>query len=267
VSGGLEGYDGYECLSFDRHDGVLVVSIDQGNNLNLLDGRLHRELGTVFADIRADTASRAVVLTGNGQSFCAGGDLRWMQGVTPAERDGLFAEARATVVDLLELPQPIIAAVNGPALGLGATVALLCDIVIAAEDAVFGDPHVRIGLVAGDGGAVIWPWLVGMARAKEYLFTGDPVPAPEAERIGLINRVVPGADVLPAALELAARLASGATAAIQGTKASMNKILRDTANLVLDTSLAVERHTMATDDHREALAAFLEKREPKFRGA
>jgi len=168
--------------------------------------------------------------------------------------------------NMIEVEQPIIAAVNGDAVGLGATLALFCDIIIASEKARFGDPHVRVGLVAGDGGAVIWPLLCGVAKAKEYLMTGDLISAAEAERIGLINHVVPPGEVMPKAMELAHRLANGPTRAIRWTKLACNKRLRDEVNLVLDASLAVETISMLTEDHREAARAFVEKRSPKFKG-
>jgi enoyl-CoA hydratase len=186
--------------------------------------------------------------------------------MTPEQLDDLFTEARKIILDLLEVEQPIIAAVNGAATGLGATIALFSDVIIAAENAKIGDPHVQVGVVAGDGGAVIWPWLVGAARAKEFLMTGDLINASEAERIGLINRVVPSDQLMPTVMELATRLANGPTKAIRGTKASVNKILRDTANLVLDTCLSREKECFATDDHREAINAFIEKRPPLFKG-
>jgi enoyl-CoA hydratase len=174
--------------------------------------------------------------------------------------------AKRLIHNMLEIEQPIIAAVNGDAVGLGATLALFCDVIIASEKARIGDPHVKVGLVAGDGGAVIWPLLCGLARAKEYLMTGDLMSATEAERIGLINHVVPPEDVMPRALELAHRLANGPTRAIRWTKLSCNKRLRDEVNLVLEASLAVETISMFTEDHKEAARAFVEKRAPKFKG-
>lgn len=259
-------YSDYQHLSFEWQDGVLTVSFDRVEAQNAVDGALHRELSEVFGEIRDDPKTQAVVLTGKGEAFSAGGDIKWFQEMTAEDRDDLFREARKIIVDFLEVEQPVIAAVNGPAIGLGATLALFCDVVIAAEDARFGDPHVLVGVVAGDGGAAIWPWLVGMARAKEYLLTGDLIDAQEAERIGLVNRVVPSDELHDAAHGLASRLANGPTKAIRGTKASINKILRETTNLVLDTSLALERECFSTEDHREAVAAFVEKRKPKFVG-
>jgi enoyl-CoA hydratase len=155
---------------------------------------------------------------------------------------------------------------NGVASGLGATIALFCDIIIAAKTARIGDPHVRVGIVAGDGGSVIWPLLVGPARAKEYLLTGDLVNAEEAERIGLINRVVEPEELYPTALALAQRLAAGAPKAIGWTKLSINRWLKEGLNLIMDTSLGLEWLTFVSEDHREAVDAFLEKREPKYKG-
>ena len=186
--------------------------------------------------------------------------------MTSAQIDDLFTEARKIIIDMLEVEQPIIAAVNGPATGLGATLALFSDVIFAAEDARIGDPHVRVGVVAGDGGAVVWPWLIGTAKAKEFLMTGDLVKAAEAERIGLVNHVVPNTDLIAQATAFAKRLADGPRMAIRGTKASVNKILRDTVNLVLDTSLSIEKGCFLTEDHKEAIQAFVEKREPKFTG-
>lgn len=259
-------YDRYRCLAVERRGKVLIVSFNRPQALNSITAELHRELSEIFADLARDRECEAVVLTGAGRAFSAGGDLRWFQNMTGAELDALFTEARKIIIDFLEVEQPIIAAVNGPATGLGATLALLSDVIFASTDARIGDPHVRIGVVAGDGGAVIWPWLIGAARAKEFLMTGDLVTAEDAHRMGLVNHVVPPGELFAKALALAERLAYGPTQAIRGTKVSVNKILRETVNLVLDTSLALEKLCFTTEDHREAVSAFLEKREPKFAG-
>ncbi|MFZ4704104.1 MAG: enoyl-CoA hydratase/isomerase family protein, partial [Candidatus Methylumidiphilus sp.] len=170
--------------------------------------------------------------------------------------DNLFVEARRIIVDLVDLPQPIIAAVNGSAAGLGATLALFCDVIYVSETAKIADPHVRIGVTAGDGGAVIWPLLVGPARAKEYLMTGDSLTAAEAERIGLVNRVFPAEHVLPQAQALAERLTKGSRIAIRSTKLSVNKLVRDAVSLVLDTSLALEKECFSTPFHKQAIELF-----------
>jgi enoyl-CoA hydratase len=259
-------YNHYRCLEVIRKGRVLQVAFNRPDHLNTFNGSMHTELARILPEIARDRDTYAVVLTGKGKAFSAGGDLEWFQHLTKEELDILFVEARSIVIDLLEVEQPLIAAVNGAAAGLGATVALFSDVIIAAEDARIGDPHVRIGVVAGDGGAIIWPWLVGAARAKEFLMTGDMVPAAEAERMGLVNRVVSNEALLPTALELAERLAHGPPQAIRGTKAAVNKILRDTVNLVLDTGLALEKACFSTQDHHEAITAFLEKRKPRFTG-
>src|SRR4029453_6893790 len=259
-------YSRYHYLSVERKEKVLVVALNRPESLNAINAPLHTELSQIFADIAQDRETEAVVLTGKGRAFCAGGDIKWFQGMTAQQLDALFIEARKIIIDMLEVEQPIIAAVNGAATGLGATLALFSDVIFAAENAKIGDPHVRVGVVAGDGGAVIWPWLVGAARAKEFLMAGDIISATEAERIGLINHVVPADQLMDKAMTFANRLANGPTKAIRWTKVSVNKILRDTANLVLDTSLALEKHCFVTEDHKEAIRSFVEKREPKFTG-
>lgn len=259
-------YEAYETLKIDRSNRVLTVAFNRPDELNAVNGRMHTELACIFADIAQDTEANAVVLTGNGKAFCAGGDLNWFVHITQSETDRLLDEGRKIILDLLEVEKPIIAAVNGAAIGLGATLALFSDVVIASEQAKIGDPHVRVGLVAGDGGAIIWPWLVGMAKAKQYLLTGDLLNGVEAAAIGLVNRAVPDNEVLPEAYRLAQRLADGPTIAIRGTKASINKILRDAVNLVLDTSLGRERQCFQSEDHLEAVMAFAEKRSPRFVG-
>src|SRR5918912_3125537 len=246
----LVDYSRYHALHCERQDKVLIVSLNRPEALNAINAEPCCSQSQVFADITLDQEINVVVLTGKGRAFSAGGDITWFQDLTPPQLEALFTEARKIIVDLLEVQQPIIAAVNGPATGLGATLALFSDVIFAADNARIGDPHVRVGVVAGDGGAVIWPWLVGAARAKEFLLTGDLLTAAEAERIGLINRVVPADQLLATAMTLAQRLAAGPTQAIRGTKVSVNKILRETVNLVLDTSLALEKHCFSTADHQ-----------------
>lgn len=254
----MKGYSDYQRLRLARAGRVLTVTISGTNPLNFIDGTFHTELARIFGEIAADRETDAVVLTASGRCFCAGGDIAWFRDMDEAEKDhACSVEGRKIIFELLELPQPIISAVHGPAIGLGATVALFCDIVVAAPDAVFADPHVVMGLVAGDGGAVIWPWLVGMNKAKELLLTGDGVKAEEAERIGLVNRVVPADELVANAQAQAQRLAGGWQQAIRGTKTSINKILRDQVNLVLDTGLALERQCMSAPDHEAAMAAFM----------
>jgi enoyl-CoA hydratase len=168
--------------------------------------------------------------------------------------------------NILALEKPLIAAVNGHAVGLGATIALFCDVIFASENARFSDPHVNVGLVAGDGGCVIWPLLIGVARAKRYLMTGDTIGAKDAEQIGLINEALPQDQVLPTAIAFAQRLANGPIKAIGWTKMSINEFLRHQVNLILHTSLATEYLCFESTDHAEAVNAFVEKRTPQFTG-
>ncbi len=217
-----------------------------------------------------DPEVHVVVLTGAGRTFSAGGNVIGMQQKIddPTAWDAGMPEAKRIVFRMLECDKPIIARVNGHAVGLGATIALLCDIIIiiASEGAKIGEPHVGAGLVAGDGGAVIWPQLVGFARAKEYLLTGDLMTATEAERIGLINHVVPADQLDEKVYALANRLAAGAMKSIRWTKQAINIPLRQIAHASMDLSLSLETQSNRTQDHQEAVRAFSEKRRPNFTG-
>jgi enoyl-CoA hydratase len=199
--------------------------------------------------------------------FSAGGDFAWFPTLDDlAKLEHLRRDAKQMIWDLLDVELPIVAAVNGPAVGLGASIALLCDAIFMASEATLVDPHVRVGIVAGDGGAAIWPLVLGPARAKQYLLTGDPVSAEDAVRMGLANRVVPAEKLRDEALAFAARLAAGAPLAVRYTKQAVNKLLKDALNVAFDTSTALEIVTFQSEDHREALAALKEKRAPRFKG-
>lgn len=252
-------------VALERHDDVLTVTLDRPERRNAVHGPLHRELASLFSALRGARDLGAVVLTGRGRAFCAGGDATWFRQADPADIDEMLADARSLVHDLLEIPVPVIAAVNGPAVGLGATLALFCDVVFADEDATIADPHVRMGVVAGDGGAVVWPLLMGL-RAKRYLMTGDSIDATRAAELGLIDEVVPDGRVVEAAQDLARRFAEGPRLAIAGTKSAVNQLVRHAVAAAFETSLVLERETLRSEDHREAVAAFDEGRPPRFTG-
>jgi enoyl-CoA hydratase len=247
---------------------VLEITLNRPERLNAVDEAMHEELARVFVDVSNDPDSDIAVLTGAGRAFSAGGDIDWMQKMIddPASFEKTAREGRQIVFSLLECEKPVIAKVNGHATGLGATIALFCDVIFASEAAKIGDPHVNVGFVAGDGGAVIWPQLIGYARAKEYLMTGDLMSAAEAARIGLINHAVPPAELDARVEQFADRLAAGATKAIRWSKMSVNIGLRQLAHSIMDASLAYEAMSNVTADHQEAVNAFREKRAPRFTG-
>lgn len=261
-------FDTYQTLLFERRGRVLEITMNRPEKLNAVDEEMHAELARVFVDVSNDADSDIAVLTGAGRAFSSGGDIDWMQKMIdqPASFEKTAREGKQIVFSLLDCEKPVIAKLNGHATGLGATIALFCDVIFAAETAKIGDPHVSVGFVAGDGGAVIWPQLIGYARAKEYLMTGDLMTAIEAARIGLINRAVPPGELDSFVAQFADRLASGATKAIRWSKMSVNIGLKQLAHSILDASLAYEAMSNITADHQEAVNAFREKRTPKFTG-
>lgn len=258
----------YRAIAFRRDGKVLHATFSRPDTLNAVDPDLHHDLERLFPAVSSDPDTHVLVLTGAGRAFSAGGNIDQMQ--KAIDQPALFLDdmlhARRLVFSMLDCQKPVIAKVNGPAIGLGATIALFSDLIIAANHAKIGDPHVSVGFVAGDGGAVIWPQLIGYARAKEYLLTGDPLTGEEAAKIGLINRAVPAEELDKAVDQLAQRLANGASKAIQWTKQSINIGLKQLASSVMDASMALEALSNLTKDHQEAVNAFREKRQPKFTG-
>lgn len=258
--------ENYAAIDLEqRPDGVVVARLNRPERLNAVDGDLHHELMTLPRDCNDDPSVRVLVLTGTGRAFSAGGDVS--AGAAPMGSRGVPAleESRRIVDHFLECQKPVVSAVNGHAIGLGANVALLADVVLAAESAVFADTHVTMGIGAGDGAQLIWPLLMGVNRAKYYLMTGEHIAAPEAERLGLVNFVVPDDELLDRALALAERLANGPSKAISASKMGINHWMRSIASQVLPLSLSLESMTLVSRDHREAMDAFREKRSPDFR--
>lgn len=253
----------YRVIRIDARDnGVVVATLNRPEKRNAVDDALHEELARLPLDADLDPHVKVLLVTGAGRGFCAGGDFSG--GLTPDAH--MFKVARRIVDNLLDCAKPIVTAVNGHAMGLGATLALLGDVVVAARGAVFADTHAQMGVAAGDGGQVIWPLLIGVNRAKYYLMTGERISAEHAERLGLVNFVVDDEQLMPRALEIADQLAAGAGQAISASKVPINRYIKMVCNLVLPLSLRLEEATMQTDDFRESVRAFLEKRPPRFTG-
>lgn len=262
----MTDFSAYRTIRTERRGRVLTLILDRPDKLNAADEAMHGELATIFAAAADDPHSDVIVLTGAGRAFSAGGDIVWMQKMIDEGFDQTAREAKRIVLDLLDCDKPVIAKVNGHAAGFGATLALFCDVIFAADHAKIGDPHVAVGLTAGDGGALIWPQLIGYARARQYLLTGDMIPAAEAERIGLINRAVPAAKLDATVDAFADRLAAGARIAIRTTKRAINAGLKQSAAQMMDTCLALEAISNASADHQEAVDAFRDGRPPNFTG-
>jgi enoyl-CoA hydratase len=256
----------YQTIQHARRGRILTFTLNRPDTLNAVDKAMHGELATIFNDAADDPLSDVIILTGAGKAFSSGGDIVWMQTMIDEGFEQTAREAKRIIFSLLDCEKPIIAKVNGHATGLGATIALFCDVIFASDAAKVGDPHVIVGFTAGDGGSVIWPQLIGYARAKEYLMTGDLIPAPDAARMGLINYALPATELDERVAKFADRLADGALNAIRSTKMSINIGLKHLAHSVMDACLAFETLSNATRDHQEAVTAFREKRRAVFVG-
>ena len=256
----------FKAILLEREGRLLRIVLNRPDALNAINLDLHDELPEALWFAQGDPDSDLVVLTGAGRAFSAGGDLDHIarNAANPELFDHEARMAKRIINTLLDIDKPVVCRLNGHAVGLGATIALMCDIIIGAEGAKIGDPHVGLGLVAGDGGAAIWAQRIGLARAKEFLFTGDLLTAQKAAEIGLINHCVP-LDELDAKVDaFCAKLLGGAMAAIRYTKILTNLELKRITAAVLDAGIAYESVTVRSADHREGLAALREKRKPVF---
>lgn len=258
-----------QTIRLTRHGWVLVATIDRPDSpMNAVDGQLHDDLAELFGLLRKETEARAVVLTGGEKrAFSAGGDLAWFPELRQFERlDPLRRSAKQMIWDLLDVEIPIVAALNGAAAGLGASIALLCDLVVMSERAVIVDPHIDVGLVCGDGGTVAWPALLGPLAAKRHLLLGEPLTAADALRLGVAAEVCAPEAVAERAMAWAERLAQRAPLAVRGTKIAVNAQLKRVLLESFDLATALEVPCFLSRDHAEAVDALMERRPPVFEG-
>ena len=258
----------YKFLKIDIDSEIATVTINRPDVLNGLHPEAHLEMESIWQDLNADDAVKVAILTGAGSAFCAGGDLKDMESRldgNPSGGSGISAaSARRIIYNLLDFEKPLIGAVNGHAIGLGATLALLTDIVVSSDKAKWGDPHINIGLVPGDGGLAIWTVLIGPNKAKEMMMMGSTIDAESADRLGLINHLVSDDDVMETSLSLARDLCHGPQVALRGTKVSVNNWIKAQFSSLFEVSLAAELESIKHPDFSEGVKAAVEKRKAKF---
>ena len=261
-------YAAFESLEFERPaERVLCIRLNNPGKLNAVDARMHRELADVWRAVDADPEVASVILTGAGDAFSAGGDFEMLDRLTRDHdtRLAVWKEARDIVYNVVNCSKPVISAIRGPAVGAGLAAALVADISIASKTARFIDGHTRLGVAAGDHSVLVWPLLVGMAKAKYYLLTCEPLDGAEAERIGLVSLCVEDDALDETALGIASKLARGAQSAVRLTKYALNNWLR-LAGPSFDASLALEFLGWTGAEVREGIASLREKRKPEFPG-
>jgi enoyl-CoA hydratase len=238
---------------------VRIVTINRPDSLNIIDAALHRRLLDVWHELDRDPEARCVVLTGAGRAFSGGGDFAFLKAQHKSLdlRYAVSHEAAAILSAMMNFRLPVVAAVNGPAVGLGASLVLSCDLVLMAEPSYLCDPHVSIGLTAGDGGALLWPHMMSLIRAKEYIYTGERIPAAKAVELGLANRMTSAEALMDEALALAGKLARQPARALQSTKRAFSKHIAQTAAAIIDYGLAAETVELGAAEHIAKIREFL----------
>src|SRR4051794_26437763 len=254
-------YDLPDVITVETDGPVRIVRLSRPEQLNAINDELHRGLTDLFPQLSADTDARAAVITGAGRAFSAGGDFDLLDRMVNDRelRRDVIAEGRELVVNMIQCRIPVIAAVNGPAVGLGCSVIALSDVVYIAESAYLSDPHVTVGLVAADGGPLSWPLHTSLLLAKEYAFTGDRISATRAAEIGLANHVCPDGEVLPAALAAAQKIAALPRQAVEATKRVLNLHAERAVLATIDFAMASETESFDTPELRANIDRFLDR--------
>ena len=258
----------YQTLILTKKSGIATITLNRPEVLNALNTQLSEELGLAIEEISKDDATRVLIITGAGRGFCAGGDMKDL----PVNPEDMVASNNAlenwhrTLLSIRQLEKPVIASVNGVAVGGGMDLALMCDMRIVSENARFGEAYVRIGGIPDSGGTYLLPHLIGAAKACELLMTGDIIDAIEAERIGLVNKVVPADKLESATMELATRLANGPPRSIGMIKRAIYTSFAQDIESALRYVALMTCLCLSTEDAKEGIAAFAEKRPPVFKG-
>jgi len=252
----------YENIILEKADKMAVITFNRPEAMNALNNRTRAEFTAAIKDVEEDENVTVLILTGSGKSFVAGSDIKEFSATTP-----YVAHNIVRLGALVEkLPKPVIAAVNGFCLGGGCEIAMACDLIIASEKAKFGQPEINLGIIPGGGGTQRLQRLIGPCRAKELIFTGDIIRAEEADRIGLVNRVVPMEELMDAAKETAAKIAAKSPAALKLAKQAVNKGMQTSLQDGLDYEYEMYALAQSLEDKAEGVNAFLEKRKPNFAG-
>jgi enoyl-CoA hydratase len=258
----------YKSIRYEIEGQLARLTLNRPELLNAIDDEMHNDLLSALLEIRGEPEIRAVLFGAEGKAFSAGGDLNEivsLQGDV-AKRTRMCETGMRIIHALIDIPVPIVVALHGDAIGLGASIMLGCDIIVASRTARIADPHVKVGLVAGDGGCLFWPASMGLHRAKRYLLTGDLMSAEEAWKFGLVTDLVDTPEEsLPAARKIAERIAGLPPIAVRGTKRSLNALLKSRAREAFDLSLAYELQSLGSEDILEAVKAVKEKRKPIYR--
>ena len=257
----------FNTLLYEKENGLGIITLNRPKDLNALNSELLGELCSLLDEIAADESARVVIIIGSGdKAFVAGSDVKEMQPKTSVTIREFVLANRLALEKIERLPKPVIAAINGYALGGGCELAMACDLRIAAESARFGQPEINLGIIPGAGGTQRLSRLIGIAKAKELIFTGDMIDAGTALSLGLVNKVVPQASLLAEAKALGAKLAAKSGTALALAKAAVNSAWQTTLATGLDMEMQNFSLTFATEDQKEGMSAFIEKRKPQFKG-